>query len=64
MIPVLCCISACDSDSDNNTGFAWPANTAEAVNQYATIVDASYADSYSTANALNDSLNVLVTSPS
>lgn len=64
MIPVLCCMSACDSDSDNNTGFTWPANTAEAVNQYATIVDASYADSYSTAIALNDSLTALIASPS
>ena len=55
-------MSACDSDSDSDTSFTWPANTAEAVNQYAAIVDASYADSHSTAIALNDSLSALVAS--
>ena len=63
IIPMLCLVGGCDSDSENSD-FSWPSNTADAVNQYATIVDASYEDSYTTALTLNDSLTALVMSPS
>ena len=63
IIPIFCLVGGCDSDSESS-GFSWPSNTADAVNQYATIVDASYEDSYTTALTLNDSLTALVMSPS
>jgi putative iron-regulated protein len=62
---LLCSMSSCDSSSDSDTtGFTWPSNTADAVNQYAVIVDASYGDSHMTAMTLNTKLTELVTSPS
>ena len=63
MIPVLCFAGGCDSDTESSE-FAWPSNTADAVSQYAAIVDASYGDSHSTAIQLNDSLKALIMSPS
>ena len=64
---LVCCLASCGSDSESDTtgesGFAWPANTADAVAQYAEIVDASYADSHMTAGALNTSLKTLVMDP-
>ena len=64
----VCSLVGCDADSDTEGGgsstFIWPANTAAAVEQYAEIVDASYADSQLTAEALNSSLRALIMSPS
>ena len=59
----LLTIGGCDSDADDG-GFTWPANTADAVNQYALIVEASYADSHTSALQLNDRLTDLITTPS
>ena len=66
-LSLVCCLASCGSD-DNDTeaeaGFTWPANTADAVANYAAIVDASYADSHMAAGALNTTLKALVMDPS
>lgn len=49
---------------DKASDFEWPEGTADAVANYSTIVEASYADSISTAEALSTSLQALVASPS
>jgi len=53
-----------DADADGGPGSGWPAGTADAVSTYSKIVEASYADSISTAEALNTTLDALVASPS
>ena len=52
------------SDADAGTPSGWPAGTADAVSTYSRIVEASYADSISTAATLNGALEALVGSPS
>ena len=63
---LMCGLASCGSDSENagESAFTWPENTADAAAQYAAIVDASYADSYSSAVALSASLKALVMTPS
>lgn len=54
-------LSAC---GDNNGTFEWPENTAEAVATYALIAEASYADSITGAEDMQDALEALVAEPS
>ena len=49
---------------DDKSEFEWPANTSDAVANYSMIVEASYADSLATAQALNATLATLVSEPS
>ena len=70
VLPLIALLTACggsdpdDSGLDSGTsGFTWPENTADAVSNYATIVEASYGDSVSTATALDTALEALVATP-
>ena len=51
-------------DKDDTGSDLWPANTGDAVATYAEIVEASYADSMTSAESLDAALEALVASPS
>ncbi len=53
-----------DDTAADPAGFQWPANTADAVENYAAIVQKSYEDSYVAAVALNESLKAFTAAPS
>ena len=69
LLPLLVVFTACGGSDDSgldsgSTTFNWPENTGEAVSNYASIVEATYSDSVSTASALDTALETLVATPS
>lgn len=60
----LLSLFACSGGDKDGTEGGFPENTAEAVANYATIVEATYADSISGAEALSASLTAFVAAPS
>lgn len=62
---VLFALSALAMGCDDEPAtFTWPANTASAVANYATVVEASYGDSVTTAQTLKTRLDEFVAAPS
>jgi len=57
-------LAGCNGKDADTGGVTWPDSTADAVATYAEIVEASYADSVSTAEVMNTALAALVAGPS
>ena len=59
-------VASCGDKEDDTAaaGFSWPSSTSDAVSTYAQIVEASYADSLSSAETLDAALEALVSGPS
>lgn len=64
LLPVVFLVVSCTGDEPTGADFAWPENTAAAVTTYAGIVEASYADSVTTAETLDAALEALAADPS
>lgn len=62
LLPLVLC-AAC-KDRRGDTGFVWPEATAEAVRDYTALVESTYIDALALAVALDEAIDVLVTTPS